>query len=149
MSALSSRQHVAAKISPRRRDLLCWIIGVRGLRVLSQNRWNKRIHAGAALLLLAGAAVTLAACGRAGPPEPPPGPLFGSPTAAAAPPPPGAAPLGAAPLGSSVPPPPPGSAEDIRQKQYAKATQNGFDAYGNPVAPASEKKSFFLDFLLQ
>jgi hypothetical protein len=130
----------------RRGGVICYggIIGVRGLRVLSRNRWNKRIHAGSVLLLLAGAAVTLAACGRAGPPEPPPGPLFGSPTAAAAPPPPGAA-----PLGSSVPPPPPGSAEDVRQKQYAKATQNGFDAYGNPVAPASEKKSFFLDFLLQ
>jgi hypothetical protein len=29
------------------------------------------------------------------------------------------------------------------------AQKNGFDAYGNPVAPAGQKKSFLLDFLLQ
>jgi hypothetical protein len=84
------------------------------------------------------AAVSLAACGRAGPPEPPPGPVFGSYQ------PPAAAPAApAAPLG------PPGSNEDIREKQYEKAVQNGFDRNGNPVAPPSERRSFILDFLLQ
>ncbi len=29
------------------------------------------------------------------------------------------------------------------------AQKNGFDAYGNPVAPVGQKKSFPLDFLLQ
>jgi hypothetical protein len=118
--------------------------GFRGLRVLSQNRWNRRIRAGAALVLLAAAAVTLAACGRAGAPEPPPGPMFGSyPVGAAAAPPP---PPVAMPGGPSAPP---GSTEDVRQKQYAKASQNGFDANGNPVAQGADKRWFFLDFLLQ
>jgi hypothetical protein len=111
---------------------------------LSQNRWNRGIHAGAALVLLAAAAVNLAACGRAGAPEPPPGPIFGSyPTAAVAAPPP---PPVVSPVGPSAPP---GSTEDARQKQNARAAQNGFDAYGNPVAPTTEKRWFFLDFLLQ
>jgi hypothetical protein len=29
------------------------------------------------------------------------------------------------------------------------AMKNGFDAYGNPVAPPGQKKSFLLDPLLQ
>jgi putative lipoprotein len=115
-------------------------LGFWGLRVLAEIRLKTYVRHGFVAVVLGAAAVTLAACGRAGPPEPPPGPLFSSPTAAAVPPP------GAAPLGPSAPP---GSSDDARQKQYAKATQNGFDTYGNPVAPASEKKSFFLDFLLQ
>jgi hypothetical protein len=44
---------------------------------------------------------------------------------------------------------PPGSPEDLREKQNEKAAQNGFDKSGNPVAPWSQNKSFFLDFLLQ
>jgi hypothetical protein len=118
-----------------------WIVGVRGLRILAENRLKRPVRLALVAGLLGAAAFSLAACGRAGPTEPPAGPLFGSPTGAAAPPPPAAAPLGASA--------PPGSTEDQRQKQYEKAAQNGFDAYGNPVAPASQKKSFFLDFLLQ
>ena len=89
------------------------------------------MRAGLALALLGAAAFTLAACGRAGPPEPPPGPALTSEPAPV------------------LPPAPPGSAEDLRQKQYQKAAQNGFDSRGNPVAPPGEKRSFFLDFLLQ
>ena len=102
-------------------------------------RLNKCLRAGFVLAVLGVAAFSLAACGRAGPPELPPGPVFGSYS------PPAAAP-GAAP---AAPPAPPGSNEDIREKQYDKAVQNGFDRNGNPVAPPSERKSFFLDFLLQ
>jgi hypothetical protein len=40
---------------------------------------------------------------------------------------------------------PPGPA----QATPNQAQRTGFDAYGNPVAPPSERKSFFLDFLLQ
>jgi hypothetical protein len=32
---------------------------------------------------------------------------------------------------------------------HETAQKNGFDAFGNPVAPPGEKKSFLLDFLLQ
>src|SRR5262245_34728841 len=106
--------------------------------MLVRTRLDKRLRAGLVLALLSVAAFSLAACGRAGPPEPPPGPAFSSypPPVAAAP----AAP--AAPLG------PPGSNEDIREKQYEKAVQNGFDRNGNPIAPPSERRSFILDFLL-
>ena len=104
------------------------------MSVLAQNRWLKRVHIGLALALFGAAAFTLAACGRAGPPELPPGPALTAQPAAALPPPPTA---------------PPGSSDDLRAKQYEKAAQNGFDRNGNPVAPAGEKRSFFLDFLLQ
>ena len=80
------------------------------------------------LAVLGVAAFSLAACGRAGPPELPPGPAFGSYSPPAAGP---AAPPIAAP-----------ATPDQAQK-------TGFDAYGNPIAPPSERKSFFLDFLLQ
>jgi len=89
-------------------------------------------------MLLAGAALTLAACGRYGPLEPPPGPAVGAtPTASAAPnsPPPPA-------LGPNGPGAPGPNSPEVAQK-------NGFDAYGNPVAPPGTKKSFPLDFLLQ
>jgi predicted small lipoprotein YifL len=108
------------------------------LFVLAQKRLgdraNKRLRAGFAVALLAAAAFTLAACGRAGPPELPPGPALTAQPAAVLPPPPTA---------------PPGSSDDIRAKQYEKAAQNGFDRNGTPVAPSGEKRSFFLDFLLQ
>jgi hypothetical protein len=101
-------------------------------------RLNERLRAGFVVALLGAAAFSLAACGRAGPPEPPPGPAFGSspqPSAAAT-----------APIAPGAVP---GSPDDSREKQYEKAVQNGFDVHGNPVAPPSERKSFFLDFLLQ
>ena len=102
---------------------------------MARTRLSRRLRAGFALAVLGVAAVTLAACGRAGPPERPPGPALSSDL------PPAAAPL--------APPAPPGSAEDMRDKQYEKAAQNGFDRSNNPVAPPSERRSFFLDFLLQ
>ncbi len=96
-----------------------------------------RLSAGFALILLSGAAFGLTACGRVGPLELPPGPAAGvSPTASAAPP--SAAP--AATLRA------PGANGPLTQEA---AQKNGFDAYGNPVAPAGEKKPFLLDFLLQ
>jgi Prokaryotic lipoprotein-attachment site len=103
--------------------------------ILARTRLSsKRLRAGLVLAALGAAALSLAACGRAGPPELPPGPAFSSY------PPPAAAPAPAAA---------PGSPEDMREKQYEKAAQNGFDKSGNPVAPPSQNKSFFLDFLLQ
>ena len=88
------------------------------------------------LVVLGIAAVSLAACGRAGPPELPPGPIFSSyqPPAAE----PAAQPIGAPATAAPATPAPPGS-----------PAQNGFDRSGNPVAPQSQNKSFFLDFLLQ
>ena len=97
-----------------------------------------RLRAGFALALLGVAAFGLTACGRAGPLELPPGPAVGAAPTAATPPNPSLAP--AASLGGPVASGP--SAQETAQK-------NGFDMYGNPVAPAGEKKSFFLDFLLQ
>jgi hypothetical protein len=104
------------------------------LSVLAQNRLKKSAHTGLALALFGAAALSLAGCGRAGPPEPPPGPALTSQPAAVV---------------SQTPSAPPGSPDDLRAKQYEKAAQNGFDSRGNPVAPAGEKRSFFLDFLLQ
>jgi predicted small lipoprotein YifL len=100
--------------------------------ILGRTRLSKRLHAGLVLAVLTAAAVNLAACGRAGPPELPPGPALAS-----YPPPAPAAP------GPVIGPP--GSA----QATPNQAQRTGFDAYGNPVAPPSERKSFFLDFLLQ
>jgi hypothetical protein len=99
---------------------------------LARTRLSKRLRAGFVLAALTAAAVSLAACGRAGPPEPPPGPALTS-----YPPPAPAAP------GPVIGPP---GAAQAAQNQ---AQKTGFDAYGNPVAPPSERKSFFLDFLLQ
>jgi len=91
-----------------------------------------RLSAGFALVLLGAAAFGLTACGRAGPLELPPGPAVGaSPTASAAPAASLAAPVANGPLTQEA------------------AQKNGFDAYGNPVAPAGQKKPFLLDFLLQ
>ena len=101
---------------------------------------SKRLRAGFVVAALGFVAVSLAGCGRAGPPELPPGPVFSSYQ------PPAAAPPAAA---QAAPPAAPGSNEDMREKQYEKAAQNGFDRNGNPVAPPSERKSFILDFLLQ
>ena len=107
-------------------------------------RLSKRLRAGFVLAVLGIAAISLAACGRNGPPELPPGPIFSSNQ------PPAAQPMGA-PATAAPPaiPAPPGSPEDLRERQYEKAAQNGFDKSGNPVAGQSQNKSFFLDFLLQ
>lgn len=101
--------------------------------MLIRTRLDKRLHAGLVLAALGFAAVSLAACGRAGPPEPPPGPAFSSY------PPPAAAPAG----------PPVGAPAAAAPATPEQAQRTGFDAYGNPIAPPSERKSFILDFLLQ
>jgi predicted small lipoprotein YifL len=95
-----------------------------------------RLSAAVAVVVLGAAAFGLAACGRNGPLEPPPGPAAGvSPTASAVPP--------AAP--ASVIGGPAGNGPSAQET----AMKTGFDAYGNPVAPAGQKKSFILDPLLQ
>jgi predicted small lipoprotein YifL len=102
----------------------------------SGERLLARLSLFCALALLGVAASGLAGCGRAGPLEPPPGPAFGAaPTASAVPAVAPASPVGGPVAGGPTPP-------EVAQK-------NGFDAYGNPVAPPGEKKSFLLDFLLQ
>jgi len=84
---------------------------------------------------LVAAAFALAACGRVGPLEPPPGPALGvAPTAAAPPPAPASTTGGPVVSGPT--------AQETAQK-------TGFDANGNPVAPPGQKKSFLLDPLLQ
>jgi predicted small lipoprotein YifL len=84
------------------------------------------------MLVVAGLAVlALGGCGRNGPLELPPGPAVP------------AQPVSQAPLTQPDGTPIPGSQQD------AAAVKNGFDQYGRPVAAQGEKKSFFLDPLLQ
>jgi len=81
-------------------------------------------------------ALALAACGRAGPLEPPPGPATTPvPSAQAYP--------QASPQVRQADTPLPGVAED------AAAQKTGFDAQGNPVATSGQKRPFFLDPILQ
>jgi predicted small lipoprotein YifL len=75
------------------------------------------------------AALGLSGCGREGPLELPPGPAAGSPPQSSQ-------------LTSPDGSPAPGSAQDT-------ALKNGFDAQGNPVAAAGQKRPFILDPLLQ
>jgi predicted small lipoprotein YifL len=92
-----------------------------------------RLRRALALIALGAAALSLAACGRVGPLQPPPGPaVAAAPTASATPP------------GAPAPTGPVASAKAAPEN----AQTNGFDAYGNPVAPAGQKRSFPLDFLL-
>ncbi len=70
----------------------------------------------------------LAGCGREGPLELPPGPAQ--------------APAATSQLRSPDGTPAPGSPQDTAMK-------NGFDAQGNPVAAAGQKRPFILDPLLQ
>jgi predicted small lipoprotein YifL len=88
------------------------------------------------LALLGAAALALAACGRVGPLELPPGPAV-SPTASALPPPSAAGVMPTDPYSPNTP-----AAQE-------KAQKSGFDIYGNPVAPTGQQKSFILDPLLQ
>ena len=96
-----------------------------------------RLRVAFALALFGAAAFGLAACGRAGPLEPPPGPALTQPP----------------PTAQATPPVAPASSVGgpVVQGPAAQETamKNGFDAYGNPVAPPGQKKSFLLDFLLQ
>jgi predicted small lipoprotein YifL len=95
------------------------------------------LNAAFALALLGAAALTLAACGRAGPLELPPGPAVAQP----------------GPTAQAMPPVAPSSSVGGPVEQgptaHETAMRNGFDAYGNPVAPPGQKKSFLLDPLLQ
>jgi len=90
-----------------------------------------RIRLKMSLIAAAAGVVTLvlSGCGREGPLELPPGPAPASP--------PQTSQL-TMPDGS----PAPGSAQDTAMK-------NGFDAQGNPVAAAGQKRPFILDPLLQ
>jgi predicted small lipoprotein YifL len=96
-----------------------------------------RLNVVSVLALFGAAAFALAACGRAGPLEPPPGPALTQP----------------GPSAQATPPVAPASSvgEPVAQGPSAQETamKNGFDAYGNPVAPPGQKKSFLLDPLLQ
>jgi predicted small lipoprotein YifL len=117
---------------------MCYTVFGHPLRVWRAFLAFDRLSTGLALTLLGVAAFGLAACGRAGPLELPPGPAVGvAPTASAAPSP---TLMPVSPLGG-----PPGNGQSAQET----AQKTGFDAYGNPIAPAGEKRSFFLDFLLQ
>ena len=85
-------------------------------------------------LVLAVAALSLAACGRKGELELPPGPATQPPVAAAPASPSSFMPSYGAPT---------------TQQQDAAAVKNGFDARGNPVAAPSTNKSFILDPILR
>ena len=87
-------------------------------------------------LVLAVAALSLAACGRKGALEMPPGPATEPPVAAAP----------ASPFMPSYATP---GAPTTQQQEDAAAVKNGFDSRGNPVAAPSTKKSFILDPILQ
>jgi predicted small lipoprotein YifL len=79
------------------------------------------------------ATLALAGCGREGPLDPPPSAIAPQPAPAA---------LASPPPASTDPNAPP-------VVSPAAAMKNGFDAKGNPVAAASPRKDFPLDFLLQ
>jgi predicted small lipoprotein YifL len=85
-------------------------------------------------LVLAVAALALAACGRKGELEIPPGPATQPPIAAA-------------PSSSLMPNY--AGAPVTQQQEEAAAAKNGFDSRGNPVATPSTKKSFILDPILR
>jgi predicted small lipoprotein YifL len=98
--------------------------------------------------LLSTVGFALAACGRVGPLETPPGPAV-SPTAST---PPGPE---VSPTASALPPPSAGavSSNDPYSPNtpaaQEKAQKSGFDIYGNPVAPAGQQKPFLLDPILR
>jgi predicted small lipoprotein YifL len=94
---------------------------------------HHRLRASLALAVAVVAALGLAACGRKGELELPPGPATQPPVAAA-------------PMTPSFMP----SSSGARQQQDdATAAKNGFDAHGNPVAGPGQKRTFFLDPILQ
>jgi hypothetical protein len=97
---------------------------------------HDRLSVTFALAVLMAAAFGLAACGRNGDPLPPPGPVAVNPP----------------PLGTAAPSPVPGTTTDASAggaTAQSNAQKNGFDSFGNPVAPAGQRKSFLLDPLLQ
>jgi predicted small lipoprotein YifL len=85
-----------------------------------------RLRASFALAAAVVTALSLAACGRKGELELPPGP--------------------ATQLSPSFLPP---SASTRQQQDDATAAKNGFDSRGNPVAGPGQKRTFILDPILQ
>jgi predicted small lipoprotein YifL len=99
---------------------------------------RNRLSVGVALAAAVAAALSLAACGRKGELEMPPGPATQPPVAAAP-----VSPSSFMPnYGTSAAP-------MTQQQQDAAAVKSGFDSHGNPVAAPSTKKSFILDPILQ
>jgi predicted small lipoprotein YifL len=94
-----------------------------------------RLKVGVALGAAVAAALSLAACGRKGELEMPPGPATQPPVAAAP-----ASPSSFMPSYGAPP---------TQQQEDAAAVKNGFDSRGNPVAAPSGRKSFILDPILQ
>jgi predicted small lipoprotein YifL len=94
-----------------------------------------RLSVGVALAAAVAAALSLAACGRKGELELPPGPATQPPVAAAPASPTSFMPSYGAPA--------------TQQQEDATAVKNGFDSRGNPVAAPATKKSFILDPILQ
>jgi predicted small lipoprotein YifL len=89
------------------------------------------------LAVLIVAALGLAACGRAGPLELPPGPAgYGT-----------AAPL--APMLPTSNPAPDTPGTPLTAEAAANNAKTGFDSHGNPVAGPGQRRPFILDPLLQ
>jgi len=88
------------------------------------------------------AALGLAACGRAGPLERPPGPGAPEPVAAAP-----VSPASSLFPGSSSAAAAPG--QPMSEEAIAAAGKTGFDSRGNPIAASGPKRPFILDPLLQ
>jgi predicted small lipoprotein YifL len=97
-----------------------------------------RLSVDVALAAAIAAALSLAACGRKGELEMPPGPATQPPVAAAP-----ASPTSFMPSYGG-----PG-APATQQQEDAAAVKNGFDSRGNPVATPSTNKSFILDPILR
>jgi predicted small lipoprotein YifL len=92
-----------------------------------------RLRASFALAAAVVTALGLAACGRKGELELPPGPATQPPVAAA-------------PMAPSFLPPTAGARQ---QQDDVTTAKNGFDSHGNPVAGPGQKRTFFLDPILQ
>jgi len=110
-----------------------WIPACAGTSGIGTRRAGQALALAAGLLVVA----SLAGCGRKGPLDPPPSAALPPAPAATAP-----ATAAAAPGSTAAASPQPGTPHD-------RVVRSGFDAAGNPVAAAGEKKPFILDFLLQ
>ena len=93
------------------------------------SRVRLKIPRAVALFAALAGVLALSACGREGPLELPPGPAPAAPAATS---------QLRSPDGTAAP----GSPQETAMK-------NGFDARGNPVAAAGQKRPFILDPLLQ
>jgi predicted small lipoprotein YifL len=96
-----------------------------------------------ALAVVVAAALALSGCGRKGGLDPPPADSAVPVTPQALGPPPGQ------PLSPTAALLPGASSAPSGETPQETAAKTGFDALGNPVAGPGQKKSFFLDPLLQ